>query len=131
MIVLDTCAFIWDALDHPKLTARARKSIDIAEDSGELAVCDISLWETAMLIKKGRVVIDATAERFCELAIRARDIRVLPITPSIAELSVQLDASINFDPADRLIAASTIFHNASLITADNNLIKSPAVETLW
>ena len=131
MIVLDTCAFIWDALDHPKLTVKAKKRIDLAQGSGELAICDITLWEVAMLVKKRRIVIDAPAKTFCKLAIRARDIMVLPITPGIAELSVQLDESINLDPADRLIAATAIRHNASLITADGNLRKSSSVKTFW
>ena len=43
------------------------------------------------------------------------------ITPVIAELSVNFGSEINNDPADRLIAATSILGNAPVVTADNNL----------
>lgn len=131
MIILDTCAFIWDALNHPKLTLTAKTAIKNAELTNTLMICDITLWEVAMLVKKGRLKIDTTAQAFSNLALQARDIGIYSITTDIAELSVNFDQSINDDPADRLIAATSVLHNAVIITADNNLRKSSLIETLW
>lgn len=131
MILLDTCAVIWDALDQSKLTDKALKAINKADEFNALIISDISLWEIAMLIKNERLKIDATAVNFIHLYLQTRSISVVQISPEIAELSVNFGAEINGDPADRIIAATSIIQNAQLVTADKNLIRSDAVETLW
>lgn len=131
MILLDTCAFIWDALSHKQLTVTARKRIELADQQQRLMICDITLWEVAMLISKGRVTIGTTAGHFSQLALQARNINIQSITPDIAELSVGLDSSINNDPADRLIAATAMIHDAEIVTADRNLRESRFLKTVW
>jgi len=37
----------------------------------------------------------------------------------------------NKDPADRIIAATSIIENANLVTADNELRQSKKVATIW
>ena len=129
MIVLDTCAIIWDALDASKLTGKAKNAIKGHED--ELIICDISLWEIAMLIKKERLVVNSTAAGFIELLLEARNFQVQEITAEIAALSVNLEAGISNDPADRLIAATSILLNAPVISADQRFRKASVVETIW
>ena len=53
MLILDTCVLIYDALAPEQLSRRAAKAIARASDN--LAISDISLWEVAMLIEKGRL----------------------------------------------------------------------------
>lgn len=129
MIVLDTCAIIWDALDATQLTPKARNAIERHED--ELIIADISLWEIAILIKKDRLVVDGTASGFIRLLLEARNFQVQEITAEIAALSVSLDAEISNDPADRLIAATSILRNAPVISADQRFRKATVVETIW
>ena len=129
MMVLDTCAVIWDALDTSKLSPQATKAI--RGSSGELIICDISFWEISMLIKRQRIEIDDTASGFITLLLQSRNYHIQEITPEIAELSVNLGPEINNDPADRLIAATSILMNAPIITADKNLIKATLLETIW
>ena len=129
MIVLDTCAIIWDALDASKLSPLATKAIKRA--SGELVICDISFWEISMLIKRKRLEVDETASGFISLLLQSRNFYIQEITPEIAELSVNLGPEVNNDPADRLIAATSILGNAPLITADQNLRDATLVETIW
>lgn len=131
MILLDTCAIVWDALEPKKITAKAKKAIDNADKQNALLMADISIWEISMLVKKGRIEIDTTPAHFINLYLQSRNISVKSITPEISELSVNLGDEINNDPADRLIAATSIINNARLITADNNLINCELVDTLW
>ena len=129
MILLDTCAIVWDALTPGKLTDAARDAI---EDPGnELIVSDISLWEIAMLIGKKRLVVDETIAGFIGLALEARDIQVAGITPGIAGLSVEVGPAISNDPADRLIAATSIARNAPVVTADRGMISASMIDTIW
>src|SRR3990167_3406103 len=102
MIVLDTCALIFDALTPAKLTKTATKAINQAEKKAQLFCADISLWEIAMLIQKGRLDPGTDTQTFLQTMLQARQIGVLPITLEIATLSTS-DAKFNhFDPADRI-----------------------------
>jgi len=129
VILLDTCAVIWDALDPERLSRKAKSAI--ARSGDELIICDISLWEIAMLIEKRRLVIAEPAGGFLKLVLRARNFFVQEITPEIAELSATLDASLGGDPADRLIAATSMVLNAPVITADARLLQAGVLRTIW
>ncbi len=131
MILMDTCAIIWDALEQTQLSKKALNAIDKADKFNALIISDISIWEITMLIKKERLRIDTTASNFINLYLQTRNISVIQISPEIAELSVNFGEEINKDPADRIIAATSIIQNAQLVTADKNLIQSKMVETIW
>ena len=131
MILMDTCAIIWDALNPTKLTPKASQSIENADKRHALIVSDISLWEISMLIKRRRLEVDTTPTNFLNLFLQSRNISVQSISPEIAELSVNFGAEINKDPADRIIAATSIILNAQLVTADENLRDSDILETIW
>lgn len=131
VIILDTCVLIYDALTPEKLSSVAKKALLQADKKGNLFCCDISLWEIAMLIQKKRLVVNTDIQAFLRLIIEARNIVVLGITPEIAELSVSYPDYSHYDPADRIIAATTLSNNASLITADKKLHKIKDLLTIW
>jgi PIN domain nuclease of toxin-antitoxin system len=95
-----------------------------------LAASDISLWEIAMLIARGRINPATDAVQFIEDIVAARSVRMLPITPNIAVLA-QGEAFAHGDPADRLIAATAIAHGAQLVTGDANLKRVRGLRVLW
>jgi PIN domain nuclease of toxin-antitoxin system len=129
VILLDTCAVIWDALEPNQLTPKAKNAIERYQN--ELIVCDISIWEIAMLIRKDRLVVESTTSGFIRLLLEARNFQVQEITAEIAELSVNFGPEISNDPADRLIAATSVLCNAPVVSADQNLRRSAMVETIW
>lgn len=129
MIILDTCALIFDALSPEKLTIKAKKIINYSSKQAQLFCCDISLWEIVMLIEKKRIDPGIETESFLQLILDARDIQVLPITIEIAAASSHY--TNHFDPADRIIAATTFYHKASLITSDKKLSKLSSLNIIW
>ena len=131
MILMDTCAIIWDALEASKLSDKAFSAIEKADEHNELIISDISIWEISMLIKKKRLKVDSTATAFLNLFLQSRNVSVQSISPEIAELSVNFDHNINNDPVDRIIAATSIICNAQLVTADQNLLTSKLLDTIW
>jgi len=131
MILMDTCAIIWDALQKDALTKKAKAAISKADKNGEILICDISIWEIAMLVKRKKLEIDDTAANLVRLFLESRNVTVVPISPKIAELSVNLGPEINNDPADRIIVATSIIKQAPIITADSNIRDARIVETLW
>lgn len=130
MIILDTCALIFDALTPERLTVRAKKAMDKAEHKNKLFCCDISLWEVAMLIQKKRLDPGVEVPIFLQLMLSARCIQVLPINLEIAAISCGPVLHHHGDPADRLIAATAIHHRAQLITSDKKLLGIPQLEML-
>ena len=74
MILLDTCAIIWDALEKEQLSEKALKAINTADEFNVLIVSDISIWEIAILIKKERLTIGTSASNFFNLYLQTRNI---------------------------------------------------------
>lgn len=131
MIVLDTHIIIWDALYPEKISKEAKDAMELANESDGIIFCDICLWEIAMLMKKERLKVSIDYQDFINLIMDSNRYILHEITPKIAELSVNLPESINKDPADRIISATSIINNAPLITADTNLIKATEIATIW
>jgi PIN domain nuclease of toxin-antitoxin system len=80
MVLLDTCALIYDALTPERLGRKALKAIEKGEETGSLACSDIALWEIAMLVGKGRLDPGTDSLSFIRLLLAARNIQVVPIT---------------------------------------------------
>jgi PIN domain nuclease of toxin-antitoxin system len=96
-----------------------------------MIICDMSVWEIAMLLQKGHLQVEADPLGFINLLLQANNVHVQAITPHIAILATQVPAAINQDPADRLIAATTLAEHATLITADRNLPAASLIPTVW
>jgi PIN domain nuclease of toxin-antitoxin system len=121
VILLDTHAALWFAMDNGLLGKRSQRTIDRALEDDQLAVSVISFWEITLLVAKRRVrSIDSAAETR-DFILRA-GIGELPLTGEIAILAGELD-SLHGDPADRFIAATAIRHDATLVTADEKLLR--------
>jgi len=131
MLILDTCAIIFDALDPAKVGKKAASAIAKADEQGLLACCDISLWEIAMLIAKGRLDPGTDFQQFINLVLAARKIEILPITAAIASKSALPDFCPHGDPADRLIAATAVLHRAKLATSDRRLGTVADLQIVW
>jgi PIN domain nuclease of toxin-antitoxin system len=120
VIVLDTHAAIWMAMDRG-LGRQSQRIVDKALSEDRLAVSVITFWELAMLTAKGRLrTVESVTERRAELI--ATGVRELPLTGDIAILAAELDG-LDGDPADRIIAATAIAHDATLVTADEKLLR--------
>ena len=100
------------------LTARESKLLRRARWS----ISGIVLWEIAKLAELRRIEVDlddATVARVLSA------VHVWPITADIAKASTRLD--VRGDPADELIAATSLVHNVPLVTRDRKLRASKMV----
>ena len=82
----------------------------------------IVLWELAKLNQLGRVSLDFS-DPAVEIALSS--IHVWPIDLAVSLASTQLD--FRGDPADELIAATSIVHRVPLITRDRQIRQSKLV----
>ncbi len=130
MILVDTHVVVWLAFDQDQISRKARAAIDNARRSGDgLAVSDITLLELATLASKGRIQLDISLESFLQ-EVEARFV-VLPISGRACVRAIGLPAAYPKDPADRIIGATALVEGLSLLTADREIRRSKALQTIW
>ncbi len=125
--LLDTHAVIWAAEGDTRLGASAGELLRSLK-AGEVVLSDITLFEIAMLAKKGRIILSVPVEEY--LRAIQRNYPLLTITSEIASLAVDLDLPQG-DPFDRIIVASAMHHKLPLLTRDQNISVSGLVRTVW
>ena len=129
MILLDTHVLIWMSLEPDRLSSRASAAIQDARSSSGIYISDITLWEISMLARRGRLKIAGTIDSFVHEI--SAPVVVKPITPAIAGAAVQFPVDYPKDPADRLIGATSRMEMLPLVTADEQLIRSSLLDTIW
>jgi PIN domain nuclease of toxin-antitoxin system len=112
-ILLDTHVVHWWSAEPERVSAKARKALEAAD---ELVVAAISWYELAWLARNGRIVVNVPVRSWLDGL--AAQLRTIGVTPSIAEAAVSLPLSFPRDPADRLIYATAIEHGLKLVTKD-------------
>ena len=117
MLNLDTHILI-KAFDG-SLTPRERNVL--AEDP-EWAISAIVLWEVAKLHEVGRIAYGLEHEAF---AAALDQLHVFPITRAVCLRLAALD--FRSDPADEIIAATSLTHGIPLVTRDLRIRNSKIV----
>ena len=86
------------------------------------SVSSIVFWELARLVQLGRLEMDLDDREVVRTLSR---LHVWPIDLAIARASTGLD--FRGDPADELIAATSVVHNIPLLTRDHVMRNSKVV----
>ena len=86
------------------------------------SVSSIVLWELAKLVQLGRLDMDLDDREIMRVLSR---LHVWPLDLTVARASTRLDFS--GDPADEIIAATSVVHNVPLLTRDRTLRNSKMV----
>jgi PIN domain nuclease of toxin-antitoxin system len=131
VILLDTHALVYLALKPERLSRSAARAIARAEKDKGIAIASITLWEIALLIDAGRVIVRGSAEAFLNLILQRPQLLVLDLSPQIAALAFQFPPDFPNDPADRIIAATARAHGLPLVTKDQRLQDSVLLRTIW
>lgn len=116
MLNLDTHVLLHAMAGTPTAHERRRLSEE------EWSISAIVLWEIAKLAQLGRISVDLEDTAVVRTLAR---IRVWPITREIALESTRLDVAS--DPADELIAATSVVHGIPLLTRDKVLRRSKRI----
>jgi PIN domain nuclease of toxin-antitoxin system len=81
-------------------------------------LCSLSLLETAILHRLGRLKLNGTLAELFAVGLSA-DLRLLELTPAIAVGTNELPDDFPGDPFDRTIVATAALFNLTVITADS------------
>jgi len=131
MIVLDTHAWIWFTSSPEALSKKAKKVVEAAVKEKNILVSSISVWEAAILVKKGRLRLTMDVTDWIAISENLPFIQFIPVTNSIAVKSVNLPLPLHDDPADRIIIATALSTGASIVTKDKKISDYSQVKTIW
>lgn len=121
-ILLDTCACIW-IMNNEWLRAEAIDAIDDASDRGEkVFVSPITALEIGTLARKRRIQFAPSPQRWLELLLARPQIALAQMPAEILLESAVLPGPIEFDPADRIIAATAREYGFTVMTRDRSLL---------
>ena len=120
-LLLDTHALYWWSAESSRLSPKAARSI---EDAEELAVAAISWFELAWLGHNNRIAVPLPIRPWLEEL--SAQVQTIPVTPAIAATAVALPDSFPGDPMDRMIYATAIERGIQLLTKDERLLNHPA-----
>jgi PIN domain nuclease of toxin-antitoxin system len=90
--------------------------------SNPWGISAIVLWEVAKLAQLGRIAIDLESAEFSRVFAR---VHIWPLDLAVCRQSTELD--FDSDPADELIAATSIVHRVPLVTRDRKMRRSKLV----
>jgi len=132
VIVLDTQALLWWVSNPERVPAKARRLLDKAvADNSTVSVSCISTWEIAMLSLRARLELTMPVDAWIAHVEELPWLTFVPVDNRVALRSVHLEGFPHRDPADRIIVATALVLNATLVTADDRLRSWKSVRTVW
>jgi len=123
-LLLDTHIWLWLFREQKRLGRRALQML--TDPRNELWVSPISTWEILTLVQKGRISLHLHVAEW--IARATAGTQEAPFTHEIAMAARQLP--VHSDPADRIIAATALVLDLTLVTADERLLELKNIRTL-
>jgi PIN domain nuclease of toxin-antitoxin system len=128
-LLLDTHIWLWSHTEPERLAKRVAAAL--ADDSNQLWLSPISMWEFLVLAERGRVRVrgGTPPADWVEMALSRVPMRDAALSREVAvrSRSVRLDHE---DPADRFLAATADVYELTLVTADERLLRGKGFRTL-
>ena len=116
MIVLDTHIWVnWILGGEAALTPAI---VDAMQKENRLAISAISCFEVSLLASRGRLELPLPVDEWLMEALGKSGVESLPVTCEIANRAMALP-EIHRDPADRIIIATALLHEAKLASMDS------------
>jgi PIN domain nuclease of toxin-antitoxin system len=129
MILLDTHVAVWMLVEDGNLSKKVRVAIREERAQQRKIGCSlVSLYEIANAVRRKRITLSVPVGQF--LGEVQKRLTILPITPEIVISAAQFPP-MHGDPMDRIIAATAMIENCTLITADRKILESGVCKTLW
>jgi PIN domain nuclease of toxin-antitoxin system len=126
-LLIDSHTLIWYVDQHQQLSPASHAAI--SDPSNELLLSAGSIWEIAIKVSIGKLVLTQPFAHWMSQALNDLGITVLPITVEYADTQAGLPKH-HSDPFDRLIVAQAIVEKVSVISADARM-DAYGITRLW
>ncbi|HEY0764051.1 MAG TPA: type II toxin-antitoxin system VapC family toxin [Pyrinomonadaceae bacterium] len=117
-LLIDSHALIWYVDQHQQLSPASHAAI--SDPANELLLSAGSIWEIAIKIGFGKLVLTQPYALWMSQVLIDLGITVLPITVEYADAQARLPKH-HSDPFDRLIVAQAIVEKVSIVSADASM----------
>jgi len=117
--LLDTHAVIWYFEDSSRLPSNAKDIID--NTTNRIFLSSISFWEIAIKINSGKLKLNMSFDKVLD-HVKKGDFEVVQIEDEYLKMLSVLPY-IHNDPFDRLLIATALAENLTIITVDENIHK--------
>lgn len=115
---LDTCTFLWLVQQPSMLSATAATAIN--DQSAELLVSDVSVWEITLKHAAGKLPLPDSPRRWIPKKFAYHQLKSLQLEVDAIFRSGELPR-VHSDPFDRLLAAQAVESGLVLISPDEPL----------
>lgn len=126
-LLLDTNIWVWYLAKARRLRPSLRAAIDAARAS--LWLSPMSIWELGVLCRRGRVELTSPFADWVRAALERVPVQEAPVTREVAIATESL-ALEHHDPADRVLAATALAYELTLVTSDRKLIAASWLPTV-
>ena len=123
LLLLDTHALVWLVFGEARLGSKARSAIKLAAEQNQLLISAITPWEIGVLVSKRRIDLYRDLMDWVQDALAMPGLSLAALEPEIAVASTRLPFEMHPDPADRILVATARHLGATLVTADEALLK--------
>jgi PIN domain nuclease of toxin-antitoxin system len=113
------------------LNAKARKLIERNLGNANVRVSSISVWETAMLVVRGRLKFEIDFPSWLNTVITVPGVKFQPVDNITAYQAVNLPGTFHANLADRMIVATALGLEATLISGDQKIQEYSYVKVIW
>ncbi len=131
MIVLDTHAWVWWLTAPERLSRKTQKLIERNLAESNLSISSISVWEIATLVARGRLSFAIDFPNWLNEATSVSGTKFHPVDNSVAYQAVNLPGNFHADRADRMIVATALELDATLISGDRKIQDYSYVKVVW
>ena len=131
MIILDTHVWLWWLHEPEQLSNAAAERITEEEKHSGVRVSTISVWEIAVKVQIGKLVLPLEIQSWFAAARSYPGLVIEPLDPQDAIESTRLPGSFHKDPADRIIVSIARRYGVPLVTCDQKILNYKHVQTLW
>ena len=130
-VVADSHAIVWYGHDSPRLSDRARETLDEAVASDGVIMSIVTLVEPWYVTKTTRGVSQKELHTISEHVSSSPMMAFSCVDEAVAGRFTTIDRGLLRDPWDRFIVATALASDLPLVTADRRIHKSGVVETIW
>jgi PIN domain nuclease of toxin-antitoxin system len=126
-LLLDTHIWIWNYTAPEKLISEVARELTSLDNERYLS--PVSIWEVAILLEKRRVNLNQDFGEWCKKSIQDLSLFEAPLNWEVAH-ELRFTLLGHRDPADRFLVATAKAYDLTLVTADEQLLKTPGLKVL-
>lgn len=125
--VTDTHSLVWYFTEDARLSPTASEALEGTVQNGMILVPAVVLAEIMYIAKKGRITL--TIEETLQQIEDNENFDIAPLDVAVLKIANQIE--LDMEMHDRLIVATALRFNATLITKDQFIRDSGICATIW